>query len=199
MSSDASSSIVSAAQTSAPATPLHFDVIFKVEYVGKPNTTLKSGVQRRKQFTCRQCNSWSTPHRTNAVKHVLSVHPLSRSSQSSVSAPIAQRDISSMFVPITSQNGLRNSFNQQAYREAIIGLLTRRRMPFSAVEWSEMKDMALACNPAIEDLLIRVVVDMIDTIRYDTISISMGDIVDIVDMNEHGPHDSNYPLTTVSS
>ena len=59
-----------------------------------------------------------------------------------------------MFVPITSQNGLRNSFNQQAYREAIISLLTRRRMPFSAVEWSEMKDLALACNPAIEDLLI---------------------------------------------
>ena len=56
--------------------------------------------------------------------------------------------------PVISQNGLRNSFNQQAYREAIIGLLTRRRMPFSAVEWSEMKDLALACNPAIEDLLI---------------------------------------------
>lgn len=47
-----------------------------------------------------------------------------------------------------------HSFNQQAYREAIIALLTRRRMPFSAVEWSEMKDLALACNPAIEDLLI---------------------------------------------
>jgi len=59
-----------------------------------------------------------------------------------------------MFTPVISQSGLRNTFNQQAYREAIIGLLTRRRMPFSAVEWSEMKDLALACNPAIEDLLI---------------------------------------------
>ncbi|KAF1730630.1 putative AC9 transposase [Beauveria bassiana] len=59
-----------------------------------------------------------------------------------------------MFTPVISQNGLRNSFNQQAYREAIISLLTRRRMPFSAVEWSEMKDLALACNPAVEDLLI---------------------------------------------
>jgi hypothetical protein len=27
-------------------------------------------------------------------------------------------------------------------------------MPFSAVEWTEMKDLAPACNPAIEDLLI---------------------------------------------
>ncbi len=59
-----------------------------------------------------------------------------------------------MFTPMISQNGLRNSFNQQTYREAIISLLTQRRMPFSAVEWSEMKDLALACNPAIKDLLI---------------------------------------------
>jgi hypothetical protein len=59
-----------------------------------------------------------------------------------------------MFTHVISPNSLRNSFNQQAYREAIIGLLTRRRMPFSAVEWTEMKDLALACNPAIEDLLI---------------------------------------------
>jgi hypothetical protein len=156
MSSDISSSLASTVQTSsALATPLHFDVIIKVEYVGKPNTALKSGVQRRKQFTCRRCNSWTTSHRTNAVKHVVSLHPLPRgSSQSSISTPTSQRDISSMFTPVISQNGLRNSFNQQAYREAIIGLLTRRRMPFSAVEWSEMKDLALACNPAIEDLLI---------------------------------------------
>lgn len=59
-----------------------------------------------------------------------------------------------MFTPVISNNGLRNSFNQQGYREAVVGLLTRRRMPFSAVEWSEMRDLALACNPAIEDLLI---------------------------------------------
>jgi hypothetical protein len=59
-----------------------------------------------------------------------------------------------MFTPVVSQSGLRNSFNQQAYREAIIGLLTRRRMPFSAIEWNEMRDLALACNPVIEDLLI---------------------------------------------
>lgn len=127
----------------------------KVESVDKPNPNLKSRVQRRKQFTCRKCSSWSTSHRTNAIKHVISLHPLPRgSSQSPISTAAPQRDISSMFTPVISQNGLRNTFNQQAYREAIIGLLTRRRMPFSAVEWNEMKDLALACNPAIEDLLI---------------------------------------------
>lgn len=35
-----------------------------------------------------------------------------------------------------------------------MGLLTRRRMPFSSVAWDEMKSLALACNPAIEDCLI---------------------------------------------
>ncbi|KAF4343856.1 hypothetical protein FBEOM_2189 [Fusarium beomiforme] len=33
-------------------------------------------------------------------------------------------------------------------------LLTRRRLPFSAVKWDEMQDIILACNPAIEDLLL---------------------------------------------
>ena len=35
-----------------------------------------------------------------------------------------------------------------------MGLLTRRRIPFSSVTWDEMKSLALACNPAIEDCLI---------------------------------------------
>jgi hypothetical protein len=53
-----------------------------------------------------------------------------------------------------SDTTLRNAFNQQQYDEAIVGLLTRRRVPFSAVEWGELKDIALACNPAIKDCLI---------------------------------------------
>jgi len=53
-----------------------------------------------------------------------------------------------------SDSTLRNAFNEQSYTEAIVGLLTRRRIPFSAVVWDEMKQLALACNPAIEDLLI---------------------------------------------
>ena len=55
---------------------------------------------------------------------------------------------------LSSQVTLRNVFTQQGYREAAIGLITRRRMPFQSVEWSNMKDLPLACNPFIEDLLI---------------------------------------------
>jgi hypothetical protein len=154
MSSDLSS-LSSTKPLSTPATPLNFDVVIRAEFVDKPNTNLRSGVQRRRQFSCRICSSWSTSHRTNAVKHVVSFHPLPRGA-SPIPTPtnVSQRDISSMFTPIISQSSLRNIFNPQAYREALIGLLTRRRMPFSAVEWNEMKDLALACNPAIEDLLI---------------------------------------------
>jgi hypothetical protein len=67
---------------------------------------------------------------------------------------IQQQSITSMFTSISSNSALRNSFDEQRYRDALIGLLTRRRVAFSAVEWDELKDMMLAGNPAIEDLLI---------------------------------------------
>ncbi|RKK14070.1 hypothetical protein BFJ66_g18083, partial [Fusarium oxysporum f. sp. cepae] len=53
-----------------------------------------------------------------------------------------------------SEDALRNAFNPQAYQEALISILTRRRVPFSAIEWDEFKQLALACNPYIKDSLI---------------------------------------------
>ena len=152
MSSDISSTTASNASFSlTPSAPSHFEAVIRTEQVETPDSSRK---RRKLQYACRVCSSWSTSHRTNAVKHVSSRHALRSSSQSSPSISATQRDISTMFTPISSQSALRNSFSEQSYREAIIGLLTRRRMPFSSVEWSEMKDLALACNPAIGDLLI---------------------------------------------
>jgi hypothetical protein len=65
-----------------------------------------------------------------------------------------QRSISSIYTPITATDTLRGSFNLQAYREALIELLTRRRVPLSAVEWEELEQLCLAYNPAIKDELI---------------------------------------------
>jgi hypothetical protein len=62
--------------------------------------------------------------------------------------------LSSMWTPTASADAMRNAFDPQRYREAIVGLLTRRRVPFSAVEWDEMRELALACNPHISDKLI---------------------------------------------
>lgn len=53
-----------------------------------------------------------------------------------------------------SKAALQHAFDRQAYVEAIISLLTRRRAAFSMVEWDELRDLALACNPAVEDCLI---------------------------------------------
>ena len=160
MSSEISSVLsANASLISTRSTPAHFDAIIRIDRVEatreRPDGSLKRRSAGTALFICMRCSSWSSPHRTNAVKHVLSKHPVpSTSTRSTPSTPIIQQEITSLFAPQTSANGLRNAFNQQAYREAIVGLLTRRKMPFSAVEWSEMKDLALACNPAIGNLLI---------------------------------------------
>jgi hypothetical protein len=60
----------------------------------------------------------------------------------------------SFFPSRPSDITLRRVFNRQQYIESIVGLLTRRRLPFSAVKWDEIQDIILACNPAIEDLLL---------------------------------------------
>ena len=62
--------------------------------------------------------------------------------------------IESFVQPRSSEAALRNVFNRQQYIEAIVGLLTKCRIAFSAVEWDELAELALACNPAIEDSLI---------------------------------------------
>lgn len=117
------------------------------------NQGLQPGRKRKSNgavlYTCTKCLNWSSGHRPTARSHVLSRHPLY--TERLQSTPSRQRSIASM---IASQDLLRTSFNRQKYREAVVGLLTRRRVPFSAVEWSEMRDLALACNPAIEDQLI---------------------------------------------
>jgi hypothetical protein len=62
-----------------------------------------------------------------------------------------------LFQTRPSDTALRRVFNRQRYIESIVGLLTRRRLPFSAAEWDEMRAIILASNPAIEDLFLRLV------------------------------------------
>ncbi|OBS16174.1 hypothetical protein FPOA_11998 [Fusarium poae] len=59
-----------------------------------------------------------------------------------------------LFRLAASDDTLRNAFNPQAYQEALTSILTRRRVPFSAIEWDKFKQLALACNPYIKDSLI---------------------------------------------
>lgn len=136
--------------------PSNFFSIMDRQYPDK-DKPLAAGRKRRTKgavlYVCRLCPNWSHGNRATAALHIKSRHdfrpPPSPSPKSS-----NQRSLPAMFASTPTSDNLRQTFNRQAYNEAIIGLLTRRRVPFSAVEWNELKDLALACNPAIEDLLI---------------------------------------------
>lgn len=116
-----------------------------------------SGTRRRKTggktiYTCTACPDKRYDHKSNAVNHVRNNHSVASRSTKSVSG--TQRSISAHFRPVASEDALRNAFNPQAYQESLISMLTRRRVPFSAIEWDEFKQLALACNPYITDSLI---------------------------------------------
>ena len=67
---------------------------------------------------------------------------------------INQPTVTSLFPTMGASVILRNSFNKQRYKAALVGLFARRRVPFSMIEWEEIKELCLACNPDVEDLLI---------------------------------------------
>jgi hypothetical protein len=46
-----------------------------------------------------------------------------------------QRHLSAFFTPAASEDALRAVLNAQSYKEALIGILTRLRVPLSAVGW----------------------------------------------------------------
>ncbi|OWT42365.1 hypothetical protein VFPPC_18496 [Pochonia chlamydosporia 170] len=138
------------------------------EYPDK-HLQLETGPKRRKTkghraYVCLHCQKppWSNRVPGNAIHHAETVHralmrvnePEPGPPSSPLASGISFGDIDRYIVSRPSQAALRNCFNKQAYIEAVVGLLTRRRLPFSAVEYSELRDLALACNPAVGDLLI---------------------------------------------
>jgi hypothetical protein len=146
------------ATTDRKTKPVNFHQVIHTREPKKGLASLQPGRKRRSKekrlYVCKICPSWEETHLGNTITHVKVKHPVS--SMSSGTRPYAntQRSISSIYTPITATDTLRGSFNPQAYREALIGLLTRRRVPLSAVEWEELEQLCLACNPAIKDELI---------------------------------------------
>lgn len=112
-------------------------------------------LQGRRHWHCSICG-WSNAFPNNAMYHARKKHPeLTKDSDaSSFPQSSAQNSLDAFVVHRPSDYSLRNVFDEQRYTDSIIGLLTRRRVPFSAVEWDEMKNIALACNPLIEDRLL---------------------------------------------
>ncbi|KAG4271697.1 hypothetical protein FPRO04_14660 [Fusarium proliferatum] len=156
--SDILSSIGDSNSQTSDQLPSNFFSIMDRQYPDK-NKPLAAGRKRKTKgtvlYVCRLCPKWSHGHRATAVQHIKHRHAAQLRPPPPPS-PISsnQRLLPAMFASIPTPDSLRQVFNRQAYNEAVIGLLTRRRAPFSAVEWNELKDLALACNPTIGDQLI---------------------------------------------
>ena len=136
---------------------INFDDIFRAEYSSSSSTSghLSRRSSGKRVYVCIPCGA-RFPIPANAVHHARQVHDdmvvESQGSQSTIeSTPFT---LDSYVTRTPTEGSARSLFNKQRYHDAVVGILTRRRAPFSAVEWEELKEMALACNPAIADILI---------------------------------------------
>jgi hypothetical protein len=145
-----------------------FDAIFRTTHPEKTRLG-PSGKRRasgRVMYECLHCppeRPWSNGKRGNAIYHAKRQHASFTHTEGStvderdsdvITRPSKQPRMDDLFQTRPSDTALRRVFNRQRYIESIVGLLTRRRLPFSAVKWDEMRDIILASNPAIEDLLL---------------------------------------------
>ncbi|RKK79399.1 hypothetical protein BFJ71_g16220 [Fusarium oxysporum] len=151
---------------SASSEVLNFDCIFRAIYPKKGQFG-PSGKRRTKGavvYECLLCSSdqaWSDPKRDNAIYHAKRKHRdiinssdntvLERSSD--MGPPLKQARLDNYYTETPSKSALSKVFNPQRYTESMVGLLTHRRLPFSAITWDEMQDVMLSYNPAIEDLI----------------------------------------------
>ncbi|KAG7404280.1 putative AC transposase [Fusarium oxysporum f. sp. rapae] len=151
MSSD-TSSIIGATENPPDVNGLPSNFLSIMDITKDHSSTRGRKTGGKTIYTCTACGDKRYDHKANAANHVRNNHPVASRSTRSVSG--TQRSISAHFRPVASEDALRNAFNPQAYQEALISILTRRRVPFSAIEWDEFKQLALACNPYIKDSLI---------------------------------------------
>jgi hypothetical protein len=153
--------------------PFPFEVFFQATYPDSVDTGFNGSQKRRRtqgyvQYKCLHCEEhWSNRKKDNCVYHATSKHSelvaeylpsesgtvdnKTDMTQSSLQRRITE-SFSSSIMP--SKAALRNTFNRAQYTQTIVGLITRRRLPFSAVKWKELEDLVLAANPAVQDLLI---------------------------------------------
>jgi hypothetical protein len=114
---------------------------------------------------CLAC-SFKNSHKSNMEYHVRAKHlPLGASTPTTIVAASnpanqsPQPSITSFFrqAPVEAtpkETILRQEFNEDLYRDALIGLVTRRRLPFSFIEYEETKYLTLCGNSAVSDLLL---------------------------------------------
>lgn len=152
---------------------LDFSVFFKATYPDDNARNITAGTCKRKSrgmvlYQCLHCPSntpWSNRKRDNAWHHARRCHAdvMSRLNHAPAegSSEVADEErevkrprIDDFFPSRPSDASLRRIFDRDRYFDAIIGLVARRRLAFSAITWHEMQEVMLAANPATEDLLL---------------------------------------------
>lgn len=150
LSSSAGPSRNSEDATSASILLLDFDIspFFRKVYPERP----KLGPSGKRKATgnavyrCLHCPAntpWESKQKSNARNHARKVHPniviASRrnlgvdSNSDCVEQPFQKPRIDHFYTLQASESSLRRAFDRQRYIQAWVGLLTTRRLPFSAV------------------------------------------------------------------
>ncbi|EFY94382.1 restless-like transposase [Metarhizium robertsii ARSEF 23] len=154
-------------------TSLDFFLFFKATYPDEDTQNVTGGSRKRKSrgmvmYRCLHCPAdkpWANRKRDNAWHHARRCHAdiiscidrtlIEGSSEVLDDEREAKRPRIDAFFPSRySDVSLRRIFDRDRYLDAIISLITRRRLAFSAIAWDEMQEIMLAANPAIEDLLV---------------------------------------------
>lgn len=114
---------------------------------------------------CPDDKPWRNTKRDNATHHARRCHAdlINNAEITTIGDDsdiyIAERErkrprLDAYFPSRPSDSSLRRIFNHQRYIQAMVSLLTRRRLAFSSIKWDKLQELMLAANPAIDDLLL---------------------------------------------
>ncbi|RKL00434.1 hypothetical protein BFJ70_g17440 [Fusarium oxysporum] len=170
---------MASSQTTAASTPsisdqpitgtsLDFSLFFKATYPDEDTQNTTGGSRKRKSrgmvmYRCLHCPAdkpWANRKRDNAWHHARRCHAdiISSLDRTLIGGSSDVLDdereatrprIDAFFPSRYSDVSLRRMFDRDRYLDAIISLITRRRLAFSAINWDEMQEIMLAANPAI--------------------------------------------------
>ncbi|KAK9443900.1 transposase-like protein [Metarhizium brunneum] len=141
----------------APETWKHFRVPREEEETHQNNQRL---------WYCQHCHHppWRTVSTTSAKRHMRSDHGIVLSDEERPAKKALQQSLEVAFARVEEKNRelasrdeqsiLRNTIQLDAFYEAQIQLIIRRRLPLNCVSWPEYQALLCAVNPRAEEILI---------------------------------------------
>ncbi|KJZ69673.1 hypothetical protein HIM_09274 [Hirsutella minnesotensis 3608] len=116
---------------------------------------------------CQHCHSptWRTVSTTSAKRHMQNDHGIVIDEEERPSKKALQQSLELAFLRVDDKNRemvsrdeeaiLRNAIELDAFYEAQIQLITRRRLPFNCVSWPEYQALLCSINPRAEEMLVQ--------------------------------------------